>query len=229
MDIKLLRAFAILAQQASYHSSAKILCITQPALTKQIQALENFCGLSLFQQGRHGATLTDSGKLLHNRVCDLLSQHDDFLQFIRQIQKGNAGSLSLGFGISTFKLVPEPLLSHSLIDEKLVLAIPTGIKINPVNIQPVFENYQLLQLNPIRGKGLVNQTSSFLSENKLNVNAISAADDIHTLLALVSAGNGVTLLPSGVRHFLPSGGETRSGQGKTCKQAGWRCLVSRKR
>ncbi|WP_156150609.1 LysR family transcriptional regulator, partial [Pantoea sp. BL1] len=57
MDIKLLRAFVTLAQTRAYHTAAEQLCVTQPALTKQIQTLEHLAGVTLFQRGRHGARL----------------------------------------------------------------------------------------------------------------------------------------------------------------------------
>ncbi|PHM67653.1 LysR family transcriptional regulator [Xenorhabdus stockiae] len=106
MDIKLLRAFAILAQKGQYRAAAEILCLTQPALTKQIQTLENLVGFKLFKRGRHGARLTTAGQQLLSRACELLKQHDDFGEFVSQMQKGNVGKLLLGFGVSAFQLAP---------------------------------------------------------------------------------------------------------------------------
>ena len=61
MDLRLLRAFVTLAGCGHYHEAASALCITQPALTKQIKLLENRLGLMLFVRGRHGAQLTAEG------------------------------------------------------------------------------------------------------------------------------------------------------------------------
>ena len=57
MDTRLLRAFVVLADTANYHTAASQLCITQPALTKQIKLLEQQLSITLFERGRHGAQL----------------------------------------------------------------------------------------------------------------------------------------------------------------------------
>ncbi|MGV3346191.1 LysR family transcriptional regulator [Enterobacteriaceae bacterium LUAb1] len=249
MDRKLLRAFVTLTEQRSYHAAADILCITQSALTKQIQALEHQIGMSLFQRGRYGAKLTATGKLLYSKTYELLKHNDEYLEYVQRLQQGNVGKLALGFGISSFKLAPtwvnrfherfpnievslndipsdvqcrmllegqlqiaftrlpviKPLKVNMLLEEKLVLAIPSDVRVDPANIQPVLDMNQLLQINPHRGRGLVGQATCFLKENNLSARPASVAEDIHTLLALIAAGNGVALLPSGVRHFLPAG------------------------
>jgi len=249
MDIKLLRSFVTLAQQGSYHSAAQILCLTQPALTKQIQTLEHLAGITLFQRGRQGAKLTVAGQQLCSRAGELVKQYDEFREYVRKVQQGSAGRLALGFGISTFQLAPvqvsafrelfpdidvslndmasdvqcrmllngqlqagfirlpapEPLKAEVLMEERLVLVTPSNLHADPASFQTVLESHQLLQITPHRGHGLVVQTACFLRENNINAKAVSAADDIQTLLALVAAGHGVALLPAGVSHILPAG------------------------
>lgn len=106
MDIKLLRAFVTLAQQGRYRTAADILCMTQPALTKQIQTLEHLAGVTLFQRGRQGAKLTAAGQQLCSRASELLKQYDEFREYVGRVRKGSVGKLSLGFGISSFQLAP---------------------------------------------------------------------------------------------------------------------------
>ncbi|MDF7651498.1 LysR family transcriptional regulator [Pantoea sp. Acro-805] len=107
MDIKLLRAFVTLAQTGSYHAAADILCVTQPALTKQIQTLEHFAAVTLFQRGRHGALLTVAGEQLLPAALDIVARHTQFLTSVAALQQGHAGKLTLGFGISFFRVAPE--------------------------------------------------------------------------------------------------------------------------
>jgi DNA-binding transcriptional LysR family regulator len=107
MDIKLLRAFVTLAKTGSYHAAADILCVTQPALTKQIQTLEHFAAVTLFQRGRHGAVLTVAGEQLLPAALDIVARHTQFLTSIAALQQGHAGKLTVGFGISSFRVAPE--------------------------------------------------------------------------------------------------------------------------
>ncbi len=106
MDIRLLRAFVTVAEQGSYHKAALALHITQPALSKQIQALELLIGGALFQRGRHGAVLTELGQQLYSKADELVKQHHSFLNYTREIQKKTTNSLLIGFGISSFNTVP---------------------------------------------------------------------------------------------------------------------------
>ncbi|MCX8739757.1 LysR family transcriptional regulator [Gilliamella sp. B2824] len=48
IDLRLLRAFVKLVETGNYGLAAKALFITQPALSKQIQALESLTGGQLF-------------------------------------------------------------------------------------------------------------------------------------------------------------------------------------
>ena len=86
MDIKLLRAFVTLAQQGSYRAAAEVLCLTQPALTKQIQTLEHLAGITLFQRSRQGTKLTAAGQQLHSRAGELLKQYDEFREYVHKVQ-----------------------------------------------------------------------------------------------------------------------------------------------
>ncbi|MCE0825725.1 MULTISPECIES: LysR family transcriptional regulator [Buttiauxella] len=249
MDIKLLRAFITLADTGNYHAASEILYLTQPTLTKQIQALEHLLGTSLFQRGRYGAKLTISGKQLYPCAGDLLKQYDEFLIHALNIQKLDLNKLALGFGISSFQIAPacvnilreqhpnaevslsnipssvqsrmllegqlqagfirlpvaHPLRATVLMEEKLVLAVPSGTRVDSSNIQHLLNRYQLLQVNSLREPCLAGQVDSFLKENNLTASSTLATDDIHSLLALIAGGNGVALLPQSVSHFLPTG------------------------
>ncbi|CAI0921062.1 LysR family transcriptional regulator [Serratia quinivorans] len=107
MDIRQLRAFVVLAEQGNYRLAAERLCITQPALSKQIQALEAVLGARLFTRGRQGAQLTASGQRLYPEAQALVGQHLRFQQRALQIVQGEAGRLAIGFGLSSFHLAPQ--------------------------------------------------------------------------------------------------------------------------
>lgn len=107
MDIKLLRAFVTLAQTHAYHTAAEQLCVTQPALTKQIQTLEHLAGVTLFQRGRHGARLTVAGEQFLSGARDIVERHAQFCASIAERQQGQTGTLTIGFGISSFRMAPE--------------------------------------------------------------------------------------------------------------------------
>lgn len=106
MNIKLLKAFVMLAQKGNYGDAAQALCVTQPALTKQINLLESMLNIHLFTRGRHGAALTRSGQQLLAQAEKTVSQSEFFLQSAARVAKGIEGLLAIGFGLSTFYTAP---------------------------------------------------------------------------------------------------------------------------
>ncbi|MEW9551148.1 LysR substrate-binding domain-containing protein [Nonomuraea sp. NPDC050783] len=106
MDLGLLRAFLMVADHGHYGRAAQALNITQPTLTKQIQALEAQAGGRLFDRGRHGAVLTDLGGVLLPDAQALLRQADALSRRMTRIAGGEIGRLSVGFGLSSIDLAP---------------------------------------------------------------------------------------------------------------------------
>ncbi|EAA4081376.1 LysR family transcriptional regulator [Salmonella enterica subsp. salamae] len=107
MDIRQLRAFVMLAECSSYREAAQRLFITQPALTKQIQTLENELGVTLFVRGRHGAQMTHTARLLLDKTRQLICQAHEYREFALSVARGTKGHLAIGFGISGIKQAPE--------------------------------------------------------------------------------------------------------------------------
>jgi DNA-binding transcriptional LysR family regulator len=102
-----LRAFVAVAEQRGFGQAARSMAITQPALSKQIQALENELGGGvLFARGRHGAALTEFGTTLLPQARELVTAADEFTRRAHRLARGEAGRLSIGFGLSAIDLAP---------------------------------------------------------------------------------------------------------------------------
>ncbi|PKQ74694.1 LysR family transcriptional regulator [Aeromonas sobria] len=105
-DLRQLQAFVTLADTANYREAATRLFITQPALTKQIQGLEQALGSTLFNRGRHGAELTAIGAQLLTQASALVEHGKGFERHALALASGVAGRLKIGFGLSSFALAP---------------------------------------------------------------------------------------------------------------------------
>src|SRR5262245_60909299 len=110
MDIREVRSFLILAEQSHFGRTARLLNLSQPALTKQIRRLEEDLGGALFVRSRHGTQLTSLGRLFQVEARDVIVDWDDLLAHTRRIACGEAGRLRLGFGMHTFELVPRAVV-----------------------------------------------------------------------------------------------------------------------
>ncbi|MBL0452894.1 LysR family transcriptional regulator [Aeromonas veronii] len=105
-DLRQLQAFVTQADTANYREAASHLFITQPALTKQIQGLEQTLGCTLFKRGRHGAELTALGAQLLTQASALVKHGREFERHALAVASGVAGRLKIGFGLSSFALAP---------------------------------------------------------------------------------------------------------------------------
>lgn len=73
MNLRQLKAFQAVCRTGSITRASELIHLSQPALTRQIQDLESFCGCKLFERTRHGIVLTDEGELFRVRAEEMLS------------------------------------------------------------------------------------------------------------------------------------------------------------
>lgn len=64
IDSKQLRHVLTVAREGSFSRAAEILALSQPALSSSIARLEDQLKVQVFDRGRHGAELTDAGRVL---------------------------------------------------------------------------------------------------------------------------------------------------------------------
>ncbi len=62
MEIRLLQSFLAIAEEGSITRAAELLHITQPALSRQLVALETELGCELFHRGKKRMELTDEDR-----------------------------------------------------------------------------------------------------------------------------------------------------------------------
>jgi LysR family nitrogen assimilation transcriptional regulator len=82
--------FQAVAEFGSYSRGAEFLRISQPAVSRQIHALEQELGRPLFVRHSHGVSMTDAGRTLLERGQAILRQFD---QAREDIRRGHAGPL----------------------------------------------------------------------------------------------------------------------------------------
>lgn len=109
MEIRLLRAFVTVAELRHFGRAADALYLSQPALSKQIAALETSVGGKLFERGRHGAELTKFGEGFLGDAEALVRDADEVLARAREASSGKRGALRVGICLSTLTLTPQLL------------------------------------------------------------------------------------------------------------------------
>ena len=106
-----LQAFVTLAEHLHFGRAAELLHVTQPALSKQIQRLEDKVGGPLVVRGYREVRLTEAGQVLLTRARLVLQESSSALDATHKAVRGELGVLRIGFGLATIeKLLPDVLL-----------------------------------------------------------------------------------------------------------------------
>ncbi len=92
MDILKLRSFVMVARLGHLTRAAERLCLTQPAVTAHIKALEQALGIALFDRAPGKISLTRQGELLLPEAEHVLAVFEGFSAKARQIKGEVAGS-----------------------------------------------------------------------------------------------------------------------------------------
>ncbi|EOE5315052.1 LysR family transcriptional regulator [Acinetobacter baumannii] len=115
MEIKQLRTFITIIETENLTRASSILNIVQPAVTKQLQLLEEELGVQLFHRSRHGMSLTEDGKVLEPYARRILDEVDNARFELTNIQQIR-GKVHIGV-LSSISELLSSLIMH-LIKEK---------------------------------------------------------------------------------------------------------------
>lgn len=97
MDIRQLRRFVTVADLGSFNRAARVLAVSQPALTRSIQMLEADLDARLFERGAHGAQLTAMGEELLTRARVILIERDRAMAALASLRgRGGAERIAIG-------------------------------------------------------------------------------------------------------------------------------------
>lgn len=96
LDIRLLRYFAVVAEENNISRAAQRLFISQPPLSRHIRHLEAQLGLTLFLRHTKGLILTEEGRRVLDMVRLLLALQERTLAALSQLSAHSQQPLRLG-------------------------------------------------------------------------------------------------------------------------------------
>lgn len=112
MTLVQLRHFVALAESGSFVQAAKAVFLTQPALTRSIQSLEDELGGQLFNRLGRRITLTPLGAEVLQRAQRLVSDAEALKQTGKELHAGLSGTLRMGLSSGPGALLSTPLMLH---------------------------------------------------------------------------------------------------------------------
>ncbi len=112
MEFRQLEYFLGVASELHFSRAADKLFIAQPALSRQIQQLEENLGVMLFERDKRNVKLTTAGEYLRDEAKQVLSQLENISKRTQQIHKGEDGEIRIGHpGSAIYSVIPPILTS----------------------------------------------------------------------------------------------------------------------
>ena len=97
-NLSLYHIFYTVARTGSISHSSRELYISQPAISKAIQKLEQNLDTTLFLRSSRGVRLTETGELLFRQVESAFQAISQGEEQLRKVQELGMGHLSIGVG-----------------------------------------------------------------------------------------------------------------------------------
>jgi DNA-binding transcriptional LysR family regulator len=107
-----LRSFLTVIEEGSLHRAAARLNISQSALSRQMQALEDELGGRLLERSTTGVRPTAGGHALAETMGRFLAQYDTAMLEVRRAVRGEKEQLRIGYLASAFQQYLEPALKR---------------------------------------------------------------------------------------------------------------------
>jgi DNA-binding transcriptional LysR family regulator len=109
-DLRQLRHFVAVAEYGHFARAAEAINLSQPALSRSIQALETSLGCRLLDRGPRNAVLTAHGQLVLEHARRLLQASRSLHNAVSQLANLEAGELRVGAGpYPAARLIPRAL------------------------------------------------------------------------------------------------------------------------
>ncbi|ECJ3056262.1 LysR family transcriptional regulator [Salmonella enterica subsp. salamae] len=94
-ELSSMKAFVALAETTSFNKAAKLLNITQPALTRRIKNMEDDLHTLLFERTTRKVTLTKAGRMLLPEARELIRRLDETIFNVRELNNYHHGIITL--------------------------------------------------------------------------------------------------------------------------------------
>ena len=167
MELRHLRYFLAVTEALNFTRAAARLRIAQPALSRQVQELEDEIGVDLLRRGPRGVTLTAEGKLFLVAARDALNHLDESVEKVRALARGEYGELHVGYApVPTAEIMPQALAAfrkavprvklslHDLSSDEVVAGLHNatlelGVILKPTGEHTAGIEFELLRTYPL--------------------------------------------------------------------------------
>ncbi|MFF8730928.1 LysR substrate-binding domain-containing protein [Streptomyces sp. NPDC015171] len=249
-----LSGFVAVAEEGHFGRAAARLNMTQPPLSRRIQALEQRIGVQLFDRSQRGVRLTAAGHSLLADARRILQLSERSVHSARRAMAGETGTITFGFTASSGYVHLETVLATArarlprvdlvlremvtsaqcaallagdldiglvrppadaaelsrlpFAREPLVAALPAGHPLATRAAAPDvrdLDGVPFLMYDPDEAWYFHDLLSRLFQRAGAAPGYVQHASQVHTLLALVGTGLGISLVPEAARRLRPAG------------------------
>lgn len=86
----------VIAETRSFSKAAKLLHLSQPAISSKVQAMEDYYGVKFFHRTTHGVTLTEAGNIFVEYADKFIALHQDMHNELHQLTHLTPPNLTIG-------------------------------------------------------------------------------------------------------------------------------------
>jgi monoterpene epsilon-lactone hydrolase len=136
IELRHLRAFVAVAEELNFGRAASRLYLSQPALSRQIRALERLVGCDLLRRSTHQVELTIGGEALVDRARRLLGDLDEAVTVTRSLSGELAGRMTQlwePFTMCTPELGELQSIRNAVEELHGQFPVPEEVTVRPVN------------------------------------------------------------------------------------------------
>jgi LysR family nitrogen assimilation transcriptional regulator len=112
MDIRKLKAFAVVSEFGSFSRAAGVLGVAQPVLSRQVRSLEEGLGVQLVHRNGRGIVLTEAGELLNEYAKGILATLARAESEVGALRKSPRGNVVIGMPPSMGTVLTVPLIQR---------------------------------------------------------------------------------------------------------------------
>lgn len=269
-----MRYFVAVAEELHFGRAAKRMHIVQPALSQQVQSLEEELGVELLHRTTRQVRLTESGQVFLEEARRTLEQGERAAEAARRAARGQIGLLAVGFmGPATYSVLPDILKAYKESFPEVEMALhewtsveqvrrlhgdsiqvgflrpPIGddeLVVEPILREPAVavlpDGHPLTARETVPLEMLANEPFVLVPRSRepaghdyyvglcrrvgFSPRVVQESHQISTIVGLVAAGLGVSLLPASAAKLRRPGAVYKTIEGQ---QAGLELAVSWRR
>jgi len=213
MNLNQLKVFYLAAKIGNLSKAARELNITQPAMTKGIQRLQDFYDIKLFNRFGKKLVLTDAGIGLYQiaeKIFDLEVKAEDSIREFQQLKKGhirisvtilptehivkNVADLKNDIGFASYHVAHEKLVCREILEDRMVfIASPSHRLVNKKRLTIMDLPGQSVIVHE-KGSVPSQAIGEFIHKNKIDIRIPLELSSNRAIIQAVADGLGIALV-----------------------------------